>query len=396
MTTRQVRSFMSSVPRPAVPRSSACVAVLALAALAGCGRGDAPSKTPGEAPPQVIGPENVAVARTAMLRSGPPITGTLTADREARLRAEVAGAVLETRVEPGERVAAGDTLARIDDAAVRDAAQSARSGVAQATIAAEQAARELARAKRLGAAGAIADRDVESADRAAAAAQAQLEDARARLAGAEKALRNTVVRAPFDGVVSERVASVGDIVAPGAALFTVVDPRTLRVEAAVPASALGDVRVGAPVLFTVNGSDRTLEGRVTRISPVVDPQTRQVRLLATVPNGRGLLVAGLFVEGRIASERREGVLVPAKAVDQTGLAPTVVRLRGGKVERVEVQLGLRDEGAELMEVRQGLAAGDTVLLGAARGVSVGTSIVVSAPSDAPAAPAAVADSGRGT
>lgn len=331
---------------------------------------------------QTIGPDNIAVARTDTLSSGPAISGALSADREARIRAEIGGAVLQTMVDAGQQVSAGTVLARIDDATVRDAAISARSGVTQATVTADQASRELQRAKSLAAAGAIAERDVESAERANLAAQAGLADAKARLSSAEKNLSNTVVRAPFAGVVAERAVSPGDIVAPGAALFTVIDPRSLRVEASVPATALSDVRVGAPVTFTVNGADRELVGRISRVSPMVDPQTRQVAILATVPNSAGVLVSGLFVEGRVASQKRVGVLVPEQAVDQTGIVPNVMRLRAGKVEKVEVQVGLRDEAAEMVEITTGLAGGDTVLLGAARGISVGSSVTVSAPRDA--------------
>ena len=333
---------------------------------------------------QMIGPDNIAVARTDTLRSGPPISGTLVADREARIRAEVSGAVLQTYVDAGQRVTTGATLARIDDGVLQDAALSARSGVTQATVGADQAARELKRAKTLVAAGAIAERDVEGAERATLAAQAQLADAKARLASAEKNLKNATIRAPFAGIVAEKSVSPGDIVSPGAALFTIIDPNSLRVEASVPTSALADVRVGAPVLFTVNGSDRQLEGRITRMSPMVDPQTKQVKLQASVPNAKNLLVAGLFVQGRVATEKRSGIMVPEKAVDQTGVVAVVMRLKGGKVERVEVTLGLRDDGAEALEVKSGLAGGDTVLLGAARGITVGASVAVSSPKDAPA------------
>ncbi len=322
-------------------RRSASLALLA-ATLVGtaCSKDKAVAAANTPAVAQYIGPQNIAVARTDTLRSGPAISGTLTADREARIRAEMSGAVLATNVEQGERVSAGTVLGRIDDASVRDAAISARSAVAQATVAAEQAARELQRSKTLAAAGAIAERDVEGADRASLGAQAQLADAKARLSSANKMLRNTIIRSPFAGVVSERAVSPGDIVSPGSAMFTVIDPRSLRVEASVPTTALADVRVGAPVLFTVNGSDRVLEGRVTRVSPMVDPQTKQVRLLASVPNSAGMLVAGLFVEGRVASQKRVGVLVPESAIDQTGIVPTIMRLKDGKVEKVEVQLGV--------------------------------------------------------
>ena len=364
-------------------RRSASIALLAAALVGTACSKDKEAAAANTAPvAQTIGPDNVSVARTDTLRSGPAISGTLVADREARIRAELSGAVLQIFVEPGERVSAGTVLARIDDVNVRDAALSARSSVAQATVGAEQAARELQRSKTLAAAGAIAERDVEGATNANLGAQAQLADAKSRLSSAEKNLRNATIRAPFAGVVAERAVSPGDIVSPGTALFTVIDPRSLKLEASVPTAALGTVRVGATVSFTVNGSDRVLEGRITRVSPMVDMQTKQVKIFASVPNDRNALVSGLFIEGRVAADKRVGVLVPEAAVDQTGIAPMVMRLKNGKVEKVQVQLGLRDESAEQIEVRSGLAGGDTVLLGAARGISVGSSVVVSSPKDA--------------
>ncbi len=365
-------------------RAAAPMMLMLTGALTASACGKKPDATAATAAPttQTIGPANVAVARSDTLRSGPAISGTLVADREARIRSEVSGAMLQTFVESGERVTQGMVLGRVDDSAVRDAALSAKSSVTQATVAAEQAERELKRSKTLVAAGAIADRDVEASERASLSAQAALADAKSRLATAEKNLRNTTIRAPFAGVVSERTVSPGDIVSPGTALFTVIDPRSLRLEASVPTASLGDVKLGAPVTFSVNGSDRSLVGRIIRVNPSVDPTTKQVRLLASVPNEKGQLVAGLFVEGRIAAEKRIGVTIPEQAIDQTVVRPFVVRLKGGKVEKVDVILGVRDEAAAAFEVKSGLASGDTVLLGAARGISVGTPVIVSAPTDA--------------
>ena len=362
------------------------LSVLALATTSCGGSADGESDSTAADPIQAIGPDNIAIAKSDTVRSGPPISGTLAAEREARIRAEVSGAIVQTFVEAGQRVAAGARLARIDDNVLRDAAGSARSNVTQAQVSADQATRELQRSRTLVAAGAIAERDVETAQRAEVAAQAQLADARSRLATAEKNVENATIRSPFAGVIAEKSVNPGDIVAPGAALFTVIDPSSLRLEASVPTSALSDIRVGAPVSFSVNGfSDRTLEGKITRINPMVDPQTKQVRLLASVPNVSGSLVAGLFVEGRVDSEKRVGVMVPEQAVDQTAVAPFVIRLRNGKIEKVLVELGVRDQGAESFEIRSGIASGDTVLLGAARGISPGSQVTVSAPRDAAAA-----------
>ena len=332
---------------------------------------------------QTIGTENVAMVKQDTIRSGPQLSGTLVPEREARIRAEVAGAVLQTMVEQGQRVSTGTTLGRIDDAAVNDQAVSAKSAVAQAQVAVDQATRELQRSKTLLAAGAIAERDREASERALATAQAQLDDAKARVATAEKNIRNTTIKSPFDGVVSERSVSPGDVVPMGGALFTIVDPSSLRLEASVPAEAIASIRIGAPVNFAVNGyPDRDFVGKITRINPTADPTTRQVRIYASVPNAAGRLVSGLFANGRVASETRVGLMVPENAVDQTSVAPFVKRVRGGKVEHVEVGIGLHDAATESLEVTKGLSVGDTVLIGNATGISVGTQVKVSAPKDA--------------
>jgi hypothetical protein len=106
-----------------------------------------------------------------------------------------------------------------------------------------------------------------------------------------------------------------------------------------------------------------------------------VRLTVRIPNTGNRLVAGLFAEGRVASDAREALTVPDAAIDRRGLAPAVLRLRNGVTERIEVTLGARDEAADRIEITQGITAGDTLLVGAALGISVGTPLRVSAPSD---------------
>jgi RND family efflux transporter MFP subunit len=348
--------------------------------LAACGRKSAPSN--GAPAAVLVGPEAVVVADLSTLSTGPAISGTLVAEHTASIRAEVNGQVMAILHEPGDRVAAGATLARIDDRAIADAWLSARSGVTQAELAADIAKRELERATRLGAAGAIADRDVENARRANLAAQAQYEDAKARLAQAQKQKDATVVKAPYAGVVAERTVSAGDVVSPGAPLFTVVDPATMRLEASIPASQLGALRLGAPVTFTVTGyPDRRFRGTLSHIAPSADATTRQVKVIARIPNAGSGLVAGLFAEGRVASSVREVLTVPINAVDLRGIRPEVSRLKGGRVEHVVVTLGARDDATERVEITSGIARGDTLLVGAALGITEGTALRVSAPSD---------------
>lgn len=351
-----------------------------LISLASCGR--KPAAVSDAATVVLVGPEAVTVTELSVLSSGPALSGTLVAERTAAIRAEVSGQVMAILHEPGDRVSAGDVLARINDRAIADAWLGARSGVTQAELAADIAKRELERALKLSAVGAIADRDAENARRASLAAQAQWEDAKARLAQAEKLKDATVVKAPYAGVVSERTVNVGDVVAPGAPLFTVVDPATMRLEASIPASHLSTVRVGAPVTFSVTGyPDRRFKGTISHIAPAADAATRQVRVIARIPNAGTGLVAGLFAEGRVSSTVREALTAPLAAIDLRGIRPVVARLKGGKVERVEVTLGARDEATERVEITAGVARGDTLLVGAALGITPGTPLKVSVPSD---------------
>ncbi len=369
-------------------RAATPIALAAFLLAAACGKGNAANAAKGGAD-VVVGPEAITVVKLDSIESGPVVQGTIVPEREARIRAQVGGPVLQTLVEQGQRVEAGAVLAQVDDRTYRDSWLAAKAQVTSAQNAADAAAREMARAQRLLKEGAISERDLESATRADLGARAQLDDAKSRYANADETLNRTKITAPFGGVVSERAVSAGDVVAPGAALFTLIDPSSMRLEAAVPAEQLGQVRIGAAVKFVVNGyGGRQFTGRVTRINPSADPVTRQVRVYAAIPNearGGTVLVGGLFAEGRIASTSRTGLLVPSNAVDQRGVAPIVVRIKGGKAEQVTVELGLHDKVTETYEVRAGLSAGDTLLVGAAQGISAGSTVKVSATGDQPAA-----------
>jgi RND family efflux transporter MFP subunit len=350
------------------------VAVLALA----CNRGE--GKPAAEPPaPAVIGPENIAVANDTTLTTGPTLSGTLEPELAATVRAELGGSVTELRADDGQRVKRGQVLARIDDTSLQDAYISARAALRSAEATAQLARRNAERARRLNAAGAVADREVEDAETSATTAEGQVADAKARLATAGKQLGKTVLRAPFDGVVANVTVSEGDVVQSGATLLSVLDPTTLRLEASVPAEDIAAVKPGTPVQFTVSGfAGRRFTGKVERVSPAVDPATRQVRVIVSLANSERSLVAGLFADGRIATESHGAIIVPRAAIDNSGIRPVVIRLKGGRVERVEVETGLQDRVNERVEVPRGLAAGDTVLLGGAAGLAPGTPATVRA------------------
>jgi membrane fusion protein, multidrug efflux system len=355
--------------------------------LAACGQNGEAAEQPKEAAVGVtVGPENVYVVVAEEIATGPQLAGSLAAEREARVNAEIGGLVQGVFAETGQAVRAGQLLARIDAAAIRDQVLSGQSAVRSAEQQVSLARRNVERNETLAAAGAVAQRDLETARNTLAGAQAQLANARAQLSSAQEQMGKTTVNAPISGVVSERPVSAGSVVQMGGPLFVIVDPGSMQLEASVPAAELGQVRVGAPVRFTVTGyPGQTFTGTVQRINPAADPVTRQVPVIVSIPNAQGTLVSGLFAEGRVQSEARQGIVVPASAVDERGVQPQVVRLKNGVAERVPVTLGVRDAETDRVEITSGVGAGDTLLIGAALGTSPGTRVTVRAGGAAPAA-----------
>jgi membrane fusion protein, multidrug efflux system len=373
-------------PRPGARRHAAALA-LALAALLGvaCKR-DAPAAEAPAAPAAVqVGTENVAAVSTEEISTGPLISGTLMAETDATVRAEASGSLLQVTASEGQTVRRGQLLARIEDQALGDANKSAQSAVRSAEQALGVAEREAARTESLVKGGALAERELDVARNAVTAAQAQLEDARSRLASSGKQLGNLTVRAPIDGVVASRAANAGDVVSAGTELYHIIDPRSMRLEAAVPSESLSLIKIGLPVQFQVRGyPGQPFTGRIERISPAADPVTRQVSIFVTIPNTAGRLVAGLFAEGRVAQQSRRALVVPLTAVNTADpKAPWVLRMSDGKAERVAVTLGLRDEQTERVEITGGVKEGDRLLVGPAQAITPGTPLQLSQGAAAP-------------
>lgn len=339
-----------------------------------------------------IGGENVIQVEWADIMVGPVISGELRALREATVRAELGGPVLEAPLEEGELVDAGSLVVRIAARSLEAARRSAESGVRSAEAGVRSAEAQLAlavleleRTGELVEAGAIAQRDLDVARQAATAAEAQataaealVADAQARLAAAEQQLAGAVLRAPFGGIVADKAASVGDVVSPGTAVVTIIDLSTMQLEASVPSERIAEIDVGMPVRFEVRGYAQPFEGRIARISPQVDAATRQAAIFVAIPNTELRLVSGLFAEGRVVERSAHGLVVPENAVNTRGGEAWVLRVQDGRTERVDVTLGLRDPQTERLQIVAGLDAGDTLLRGAAQGIAPGTPVSVGA------------------
>lgn len=340
-----------------------------LVLLAGCDRasprpgGAAPAaSSAASAPPLLVAAEDVFTVSSGPRASGPVIAGSIQPERRADLRAEVSAVVTQVLKDNGDVVRRGELLLRLDDASIRDNLASAMEAERASARAFEQAERTAQRLKTLQAQGMSSLQAMEDAEVRRNNAQSDLLAARARSASARQQLQRTEVRAPFDGVVSERKASVGDTAQVGRELLKVIDPRSMRLEGLVSADRIGEVRAGQKVRFRVNGYPGVeFSGEVRRVDASANAATRQLAVMVTLTGAEVPRVAGLFAEGRIETGQQRALAVAEASLVREGARTYAWKLAGAVIRKVELRVGERDERSGLVEVLEGLAEGDRIL-----------------------------------
>ena len=325
------------------------------------------------------------------------VTGSLVADEQAEVSAETSGRVIATPVERGTRVAAGGLLVRISasetSAQLREAEANAaqieaRLGLsaaerfdprqvpdvmnAQASL--EWAEAEFARIQSLLDQQVVSQSEFDQRRTQVDAARQQykvavntaeqsyrsLQAARARVALARKAAADTEVRAPFAGLVAERVVSVGDYVTRGTRVATVVRVDPLRVELTVPEQAIAQIEVGQAVRLTVDAyPGEEFAATVRFVSPALRTDQRALTVEAIAGNRDGRLKPGLFATAHIQQPATAAaLLVPAAAVETVAGTSRVYVIKDGKAEERIVTLG--EAAGSQVEVTSGVAEGEIV------------------------------------
>ncbi|MES2300037.1 MAG: efflux RND transporter periplasmic adaptor subunit [Pseudomonadota bacterium] len=361
--------------------------VIAIAAsLAACSKGDKNGAAkPGgaaqadeKAATLLVAPEDMLKLQSSALTSGPVVTGSVQPERKADLRAEVSAVVLQVLKENGDAVKKGDVLVRLDETAIRDSMSSADEASRVATQALDQAERNLARLKTLRTAGMTSAQALDDSEVRRNAAQGELAAAKTRAAQARQQMQRTVVRAPFDGVVSERKVSNGDTASVGKELLKVIDPTSMRFEGRVSADKIALVKVGQAVNFRINGyNDQEFHGKVKRIDPAANDITRQVEVLVGFSDAAQPRVAGLYAEGHIDAETVAALMLPEGAVVKAGDKAYTWRVDGNVLKKVELVLGARDARTGNYEVKSGLAANASVMRNPASGFRDGQAVTLS-------------------
>jgi RND family efflux transporter MFP subunit len=341
------------------------IVVVLVISLSGCdkfpGKGD--KKDTATAPPKlVIAPEDIFTLQTSALSSGPVVTGSIQPERKADLRAEVSAVVLQVLKENGDVVRRGDVLVRMDQTAIRDNLNSAQDNTRNATQSLDQAERNLQRLKTLRASGMTSLQALDDAEVRRNGATSELSASNSRAVMARQQLERTVVRAPFDGVVSERKVSAGDTASIGKELLKVIDPTSMRFAGRVSADKVSMVSIGQAVSFRINGyAGQEFRGKVTRVDPSANDVTRQVEVLVSFSDAKQPRVSGLYAEGAIEATTVKALTLPESMLVRAGDKASVWRVNGTSLNQVELALGARDPRTGNFEIRKGLTEGDTIL-----------------------------------
>jgi membrane fusion protein (multidrug efflux system) len=332
--------------------------LLALVAAVGCKKPDdasAAAKVPAAPPVKVV----TSVAAEAPTPDVLTLTGMVAADQRSDVTADTQGKVINVLVDRGTRVKLGQPVVQLD---VRSATLNARE--AQANLAAARAQKQLAeqecaRTKALLDKGAITMSDYDKQSTQCAAALESVSAAQARTEMMAKSVADGMVRAPFDGVVSEKMISPGEWVAPGKALFTLVKDDPLKIELSVPEAAVSAVKTGQQVqIVAVARPDKAYGATVTRMSAEIG-RTRSLIIDAQLDKGSDL-VPGMFAEAHLTIGSTPRVVLPADAVVKRGKQWHAFVDTNGEAEDRIVQLGEAPAAGQVAIV-QGVVKGEKII-----------------------------------
>ncbi len=298
-------------------RTGYLVAWIALAFLAGCNdaQGSEKASLPANPPSQPAATASAsaegatlpAVAPASDARESHRLTGTTTAERQSAVAAKGMGMLQELLVKEGDWVKKGDIIARLDGTTAALQLRQAKAAVASAKVQVAAGDREHKRLASLAQDGAIAGAQLDQAITGRDAAHAGLAQAEAAMAMAQQALANSVVVAPYDGVVVQRLKAEGEWVStmPPSPLMVLADTETLNLNLQAPEHLLTQVQLGDAVTVDFAAIGKQVEAEVTRLVPVVQPMTRTFTVIVELDNADGTLSPGLFAEVTLVPAARE-------------------------------------------------------------------------------------------
>ena len=302
-------------------------------------------------------PTDVMVVKQGDLRKTLPLSGSLRALNQVSVKAKVNAEVREVLVREGEAVKAGQVLIRMDASEYQAKLDQTKGALQAAQGQLDIATQTRNNNKALLEKNFISKNAFDNAQSQYQIAVSNVRSAKGVFDVAQKALDDTVIRAPISGHISVRTVQPGEKVSTDNKLVEIVDLRQMEMEAAVPAADIVSVIVGQEVQLRVEGLPDMIPGKVVRINPSIQAGSRSIMAYIQIDNSQGLLKMGMFAEGKLTLTKRTGVLsVPETAVQMEAGKPTVYALEGDRLVLKEVTVGISgDDGdGNAVEVVSGL------------------------------------------
>jgi RND family efflux transporter MFP subunit len=340
------------------------------------------------APSIELAASDVFTAKTQNLSLGIAVSGALKATQSAIVKARVAGELQELNVREGDRVQAGQVIARIEpseyQARVRQTQQQADAAKAQVDIAQRQFDNNQALVNQ----GFISQTALLTSQASLNGAKATHEAALAALDLTNKSLADATLRSPLSGVVAQRLAQPGERVAIEARLVEVINLSQLEIEAALTAEDASRVQVGMTAQLTVEGLAEPVSAKVLRINPSAQMGSRSILVYLGV-KGREGLRQGQFAQGSLGTQSLQVLAVPVSSVRTDKPQPYVQVVQDGLVRHITVRTGERSEGDQQSLVAvTGVSEGAQVLSGSVGPVREGVQVKFTAPAKSDVTPAA--------
>lgn len=286
---------------------------------------------------------------------------TIHARRSPSIAAEIAGRLMHIHFDEGQAVLENDLLAEIDSRDYETDFERSEAEVSRIRVLVDQKERQLERQQRLHSNGHISSHVLEDVEAEFAALREELRAARSDHETAERRLSRTRVLAPYDGIVSARLASEGDFVDSGTVLVEMTTNGVLQVRIPLPESAANRLEKGQEVrLWHGNRPDEIHLGEVRQMAPEVDTDSRSVTAIAELDEAPENWRAGTSVNAKILLERREAILVPAESVVRRPAGSVAYVLEDNLAHERAVEIGRRT--SEWIEITDGLATGDNVVI----------------------------------
>ncbi len=308
------------------------------------------------------------------------LTGTLIAFQEVRVTSKIPEKVQGVLVDVGSRVKPGDTLIQLEQRELALAVDQAEAGLANAKANLEICKTTFNRLDNLLKDKAISTMKYDDAKARLDIARAQVRQAGAALASAKEQLQNTIITSPIHGVVARKNVEVGEVVSPpimpGKALLDVVDIRYVKTMVKVSENRVKEVSIGQETTITADGfPGEFFPGRISKISPIVDPRSRTFEVEVLIPNPESKLKPGMFARVELVlAKRTDVVMVPLKAVTQKDKSQVVFLAANGVARACDVKLGISD-GVDV-EVISGVTEGDKVIVQGNLGLKDGARIIL--------------------